>query len=165
MLPVLKNLPALLVWFLLQFERYHNTLVQEQAAVRHAFAAARKLQQRAMALYNDCEAANQARDRLELATKLVARLRKLGRPGTRRDLVRGLNHQRMDVVAPVIDHLLATQVFAEESGRLSLVSENSMQELRLEDFMEPDRARGEPVANSRFWPREWVERLKPSNSL
>ena len=152
MLPVLKNLPALLVWYLLQFEHYRSALAQELAIVRHAFAMARKLRQRAMALYNDCEAANQARARLDLANKLVARLRRLGRASTRWELARGLDDQRKEVVAPVIDRLLVNGVFADDSGRLSFGGEDSMQELRLENLMEPDRAKGEPVANSWLWP-------------
>lgn len=66
-------------------------------------------------------------------------MRSLDAPCKRRDLVRGLNIQRMDVLWPVIDSLVGIGVFAESGGTLALCPEACGKPLRENDFMDlPD---------------------------
>ena len=136
-------LPDLFAWYLLQLCEASNTRPEETEIVQMAFSTARELRQRAEDFYSLRSAVGNARERLMLAAKLVERMRELDKPCKRRELVRGLNNQRMDILGPVIESLLGLGVFREEGGLLSLCPEAGSRQLLEHDFMEPSQGDGE----------------------
>lgn len=106
--PAAACLPDLFAWYLL---RLGAGTANEMEVVRQAFGAARNLRRRAADFYNRCAAIKQARERLVLASQLVERMRSLDRASNRRDLVRGLNIQRKELLGPVIDSLVGIGMF------------------------------------------------------
>ena len=130
-------LPDLFVWYLLHLNKSDWLQIDEMEIVEHAFAVSRRLRRRVAVFYDRHIAILRARQRMALATKLVARMQRLARPCTRRDLARGLDNQGMDVIGPVIDLLVALGVFSKTRKTLSLPADMDTLSLKVDDFMEP----------------------------
>lgn len=135
--PASLILPDLFAWYLLQLGKSAYLKIDEMEVAGHAITAARRLRRRVAVFYDRQVAVKRAHERLALATKLVARMRRLDRPCKRRDLARGLDKQRMDRIAPVIDLLVGLGVFTRTSKLLSMSKAGEIRPLRVDDFMEP----------------------------
>jgi len=136
--------PDLLMWYLLALEETYEIRIDRDVMLSVAFQSARNLRHRVIAFHERREMTLQARERLELAAKLIERMRHLGRPCKRRELVRGLNSQRLDVVAPVIDSLVGIGFFTQTGSLFNLTPEANVRTLCEADFMELRDAAGSP---------------------
>lgn len=132
-------LPDLFVWYLLQLNKSEWLEIDEMEIAEHAIAVARRLRRRVAGFYDRQYAVTRARKRLALATKLVARMQRLAKPCTRRELARGFDDQRIEVIGPVIDWLVSLGVFSKTRKQLSLCVNKEPRVLELDDFMEPLR--------------------------
>jgi hypothetical protein len=134
--PSVAILPDLFVWYLLQLGKSAYLKIDEMEVAAQAVAAARRLRRRVAGLHDRQVALRRARERLALATKLVARMKRLDRPCKRRDLARGLDRQRMDRIAPIIDALVGLGVFTRSSGVLAMGPAGGAHPPGVDDFME-----------------------------
>jgi hypothetical protein len=130
-------LPDLFVWYLLQLNKSQWIDINEVEIAEHAIAAARRLRQRVAAFHDRYIALHLARKRLALATKIVARMKRLQGPCKQRDIARGLDDQRTEVIDPVISKLVALGVIADKAKKYLLVGSKNPREFQLNDFMEP----------------------------
>ena len=129
-------LPDLFVWYVLQLAESAGLDIDEQELAGRAIATARRLRRRVAVFHDRRKAARHNRERLALATKLVARMRSLDRRCKRRDLARGFDNQRLDRLGPLIDRLVEIRVFSKNGKLLSMEEAGATRELRREDFME-----------------------------
>ncbi len=130
-------LPDLFVWYVLQLAASAGLDIDEQELAGRAIDTARRMRRRVAGFHDRHEAVKRARECLALATKLVARMRRLGRPCKRRDLVRGFDDQLIDRHGPLIDRLIEIRVFSQNRKWLCPGPVWETQDLRREDFMEP----------------------------
>jgi hypothetical protein len=136
--PLCRVLPDLLAWYLLRLGRASCEAIDEMEIVAHAFEAARRIRRMVAGIYDRHDARIVARKRRALAQRLVNRMDRLGGPSKRRELARGLNKQRIDRIAPMIELLVNHGVFhCRKGGELRMNAPAAFEELGLEAFMPP----------------------------
>ena len=130
-------LPDLFVWYFLQLGKSAWLTIDEEEIAEHAIAAARRISRRVAGYYDQHSAVKHARKRLALANKVVARMRQLPLPCKRREIARGLDNQRMEIVAPMIDELVDLGVISNSDGWLRFMPIKDGRSLTEDDFMHP----------------------------
>jgi len=137
LIPMSEVLPELFVWYLLHLAKSGKACADEMEIAGHAIAAARTLRRKTVRLHDRQVALHIGRKRHALALRLVNRLEHLGGSCTRRDLVRCLNRQRKDVIAPVIEVLIHHRVFACEGRGVLMRGSETFDQIGVEAFAPP----------------------------
>jgi len=135
--PMCAVLPDLFAWYLLHLAKSRKAHADEMEIAEHAIAAARTLRRKTVQLHDRQVALRIGRKQHALALKLVNRLEHLGGSCTRRDLVRGLNRQCLDVITPIIEVLIHHRVFAAEGRGVLMWGRETFDQIGVEAFAPP----------------------------
>jgi hypothetical protein len=108
------SMPAQMAWTLLLLAGRNNL---DEYIIRTVFEAARRLHAETLSMFTERDRSVRAQRLLKVAGKLVARMIKIG-PCKRRDLVRGLDKQSLDLHEPVIAVLINHGIFMEKPDGL-----------------------------------------------
>lgn len=127
----ITTLPDLAAWTLLQLAGRNPP---EHLIVREAMSTAREVRDRALRTIRLHDQARESRQKLELGSKIVERLRAKG-PVKRRELMRGFNNQRLETQEPIIQNLIANQVVKEDSERRLELGPVPFSRLTAADFL------------------------------
>jgi len=125
-------LPAVMAWALLVLARQWDA---DDYALETALAAARRVNDDAVRLIRTHQQSAIAEQRLATARKLVERLSRLG-SCKRRDLVRGLGRQSMEINGPIIQVLLKIGIFVESPDHVLSFGQNPAAQLNCQHFIE-----------------------------
>lgn len=135
--PMCRILPDLFVWYLLRLLKSSYAKADEMEVAAQAITAARIIRWKVAVIYDWHDALGIGRKRRALALKLVSRMQRLGGSCKRRELARGLDNQRMDMITPMIDLLIRHEVFSDTADGLSMRAQSAFEEIVLEAFMPP----------------------------
>lgn len=138
-IPSTDVLADLFAWYLLRLNQTAGLEIPEQQIGEYAVSSASRIRLRVAEYCDRSDATRRARKQMQLASKLVERMRRLNGPSRRRDLARGLNNQRMDEVAPGIEKLVRLGVFNRSEGWLTMATSVDDHLPSIEDFMEQPR--------------------------
>ena len=106
MMPNVKTLCHLLMWYLMHFQKANDRPVNAAAIIARAVAVARRLRRRIARMHGEWEAGRIGVKVRRSHGCVVRRMQRLGRPVTLRELARGLKNQRLDGLQPMVDRLV-----------------------------------------------------------
>jgi hypothetical protein len=128
------KLPATMAWTLLMLAGKTDL---DSYIIDTVFVAARRLHADAARLFREHDLANLATQRLTVARKLVRRLAKLG-PTKRRELVRGIDKQSLQLHEPIIRVLTDMGIFTESPDRVLEIGLTPLASLSAKQLIETE---------------------------
>ena len=127
----------LIVWYLLQLKQASGIQIEPMDIVLRSHEVACRLRRRYAAIQDHYDAVRAGRLKRKQVLRVLERMLRLGVPSTPRDLVRGLNEQRMGKIRPLIDFLLEHHILILDQSKLSAAQDarERFERLPFECFM------------------------------